>query len=139
MTAVQTLPEFDPEFKKGLGLDVVFPTPGQIMKQRMKTHKGFIAGSLMILCVFAAALFAPVITHHDPYHQNLSQRMTPPVWSERGTWDHPLGTDSMGRDYLSRLVYGARISILIGLACMSIAAVIGISSGTCRRLLRGDN
>ncbi|ACN14403.1 AppC [Desulforapulum autotrophicum HRM2] len=129
MTAVRTQALPGPDFNKGLGLDVIFPSPGQIMRQRMTTHKGFIIGGLMILTVFAAALFAPYISHHDPYEQNLSQRMIPPVWAERGTWDHPLGTDSMGREYLCRLVYGARISILIGLACMSIAAVIGISLG----------
>ncbi len=129
MTAAHTQAPVGPDFNKGLGLDVVFPSPGQIMRQRMATHKGFIIGGLMILTVFAAALFAPYISHHDPYQQDLSQRMIPPVWAERGTWDHPLGTDSMGRDYLCRLVYGARISILIGMACMSIAAVIGISLG----------
>lgn len=125
MTTLETQQQFD----AGLGLDVVFPTPGQIMRQRMVTHKGFIAGGLMILIVFLVAIFAPSIAGHDPYQQDLSSRMIPPVWSEKGTWDHPLGTDNMGRDYLSRLAYGSRISILIGFACMSIAAVIGISLG----------
>lgn len=127
--AVQTQAPSGPDFEKGLGLDVVFPSPGHIMRQRMKTHKGFIVGGLMILAVFGAALFAPFLSSHDPYQQNLSKRMITPVWSEKGSWEHPLGTDSMGRDYLARLVYGARISILIGLACMSIAAVIGITLG----------
>ncbi len=117
------------EFDSGLGLDVVFPTPGQIMRQRMTTHKGFIIGGLMVLIVFMVAIFAPYIAGHDPYHQDLSNRMIPPVWSEQGNWDHPLGTDNMGRDYLSRLVYGSRISILIGFSCTAIAAVIGISLG----------
>lgn len=117
------------EFDSGLGLDVVFPTPGQIMKRRMATHKGFIFGGAMILIVFAVALFAPQIAGHDPYKQDLSARMIPPVWSEKGSWDHPLGTDNMGRDYLARLAYGSRISLLIGFSCMGIAAVIGISLG----------
>jgi len=117
------------QFDSGMGLDVVFPTPGQIMRQRMMTHKGFLIGGLMVLTVFVIAVFAPYIAGHDPYHQNLSKRMIPPVWSEMGSWDHPLGTDSMGRDYLSRLVYGSRISILIGFTCMSIAAFIGVSLG----------
>lgn len=116
-------------FDSGLGLDVVFPTPGRIMRQRMMTHKGFIIGGLMVLIVFAVAVFAPCITGNDPYHQNLSKRMISPVWSEKGTWEHPLGTDNMGRDYLSRLVYGSRVSLLIGFACTAIAAVIGISLG----------
>jgi len=125
MTATKTHSEFD----SGLGLDVVFPTPGQIMRQRMATHKGFIIGGLMVLAIFIVAAFAPFITGHDPYQQDLTNRMISPVWSEQGSWEHPLGTDNMGRDYLSRLAYGARVSILIGFSCMSIAAVIGISLG----------
>ncbi len=121
--------DLGPDFEKGLGLDVVFPTPGQIMRRRMRTHKGFIIGGLMVLIVFLAAALAPWISGHDPYAQDLGARMIPPVWSDLGSWEHPLGTDSMGRDYLSRLVYGARISILIGFACTAIAAVIGISLG----------
>ena len=124
-----TTPQTQQQFDSGLGLDVVFPTPGQIMRQRMMTHKGFIIGGVMVLIIFMIAVFAPYIAGHDPYHQDLSNRMIPPVWSEQGSWDHPLGTDNIGRDYLSRLVYGSRISILIGFSCMSIAAVIGISLG----------
>jgi peptide/nickel transport system permease protein len=125
MTPAETEQQFD----SGLGLEVVFPTPGQIMRQRMLTHKGFIIGGLMVLVVFLVAIFAPFIAGYDPYHQDLSIRMIPPVWSEAGSWEYPLGTDSMGRDYLSRLAYGARISLFIGFACMAIAAVIGISLG----------
>ncbi len=125
MTPAETQQQFD----SGLGLEVVFPTPGQIMRQRMLTHKGFIIGGLMVLVVFLVAIFAPYIAGYDPYHQDLSIRMIPPVWSEAGSWEYPLGTDSMGRDYLSRLAYGARISLFIGFSCMTIAAVIGISLG----------
>lgn len=118
------------DFKDGLGLDVVFPTPGQIMRQRMKTHKGFIAGGLMVLVVALTAMFAPYLSGgHDPYAQDLGNRMIEPVWSEKGTWEHPLGTDNMGRDYMARLAYGARVSLLIGFSCTAIAALIGISLG----------
>lgn len=116
-------------FESGLGMDVVFPSPGQIMRRRMMAHKGFIIGGVMVLVIFMVSICAPWIAGHDPYHQDLSIRMTPPVWSEKGSWDHPLGTDNLGRDYLSRLVYGSRISVLIGFSCMVIAAVIGISLG----------
>ena len=124
-----TTPQTEQTSDSGLGLEVVFPTPGQIMRQRMMTHKGFIIGGLMVLIVFLIAIFAPYISNYDPYRQDLSNRMIPPVWSEKGSWEHSLGTDNMGRDYLSRLVYGSRISILIGFSCMAIAAVIGISLG----------
>ena len=113
----------------GLGLEVVFPTPGQIMRQRMLTHKSFLGGGAILLLVFVLAFFAPAIAPHNPYHQDLTNRIVPPVWNESGTWEHPLGTDNMGRDYFSRVVYGSRISLLIGFCSMMIAAVIGISLG----------
>ena len=113
----------------GLGLEVVFPTPGQIMRRRMTRHKGFIFGGGVLVLVLLMALLAPVIAPHDPYQQNLTRRMIPPIWSEDGTWEHPLGTDNLGRDYLSRVVYGCRISLLIGFACVAIAAVIGAVLG----------
>jgi peptide/nickel transport system permease protein len=109
----------------GLGFGVVFPTPRQIMFRRMRRHKGFIIGGAVVLIVTLVALFAPAIAPHDPYKQDLVKRMIPPVWAENGTWENPLGTDNLGRDYLSRLVYGARVSLLIGFACVLIAASIG--------------
>ena len=75
------------------------------------------------------ALLAPLLAPHDPYVQNLNQRLVPPVWYEKGSWAHPLGTDHLGRDYLSRLVYGARISLLIGLSVMLISGLIGTTLG----------
>lgn len=113
----------------GLGLEVVFPTPGQIMRRRMTRHKGFLFGGAVLVLVFLMAILAPVIAPHDPYHQELTQRLIPPIWSENGTWRHPLGTDNLGRDYFSRAVYGCRISLLIGFACVLVAAVIGAGLG----------
>jgi peptide/nickel transport system permease protein len=113
----------------GLGLEVVFPAPGQIMRLRMLRHKGLIFGGCVLILVFLMALLAPALAPHDPYHQNLGQRMIPPIWDEQGTWDHPLGTDNLGRDYLSRVIYGCRVSLLIGFACVLIAAVIGAGLG----------
>lgn len=112
-------------FRSGLGLEVVFPTPGQIMRRRMLTHKGFLIGGAVFILVLLMALFAAQIAPHDPYHQDLEKRMIPPIWAEEGTWEHPLGTDNLGRDYLSRLLFGCRISLLIGFTGMLIALVIG--------------
>jgi peptide/nickel transport system permease protein len=95
----------------------------------MLTHKSFLGGGAILLLVFVLAFFAPAIAPHNPYHQDLTNRIVPPVWNESGTWEHPLGTDNMGRDYFSRVVYGSRISLLIGFCSMMIAAVIGISLG----------
>ncbi len=116
-------------FDAGLGLEVVFPTPGQIMRRRMLKHKGFLFGGTVVVLVFIMAVLAPILAPHDPYHQDLTQRMIPPIWDVEGRWDHPLGTDNLGRDYLSRLVYGCRISLLIGFACVLIAACIGSGLG----------
>jgi peptide/nickel transport system permease protein len=113
----------------GLGEEVVYPTPNQIMLRRMKGHKGFIFGCAVLALVLLMATLAPVITWHNPYDQQLGNRLKPPVWAAGGAWEYPLGTDGFGRDYWSRLVYGSRISLLIGSACMLIAAVIGSALG----------
>jgi len=121
--------EHSATFDKGLGQEVVFPTPGQIMRRRMLKSKGFLLGLIMFILVVLMALLAPLISPHDPYHQDLSQRLITPVWTEQGSWEFPLGTDYLGRDNLSRVFYGARISLLIGFSCMLIAAGIGTTLG----------
>jgi len=113
----------------GLGLEVVFPSPRQIMRRAMLRHKGFLMGLAVIIVVTLLTILAPVLAPHDPYAQDLSQRLIPPVWQAKGTWDHPLGTDNLGRDYLSRLIYGSRVSLLIGLSVMLTAGFIGTTLG----------
>ncbi len=113
----------------GLGESVVFPTPGQIIRMRMRRHKGFLIGGVAVLLTFLVAIFAPLLAPHDPYHQDLNRRMIPPVWQEKGTWTHPLGTDNMGRDYVSRVIYGCRISLVIGFSIMLIALILGTTMG----------
>jgi peptide/nickel transport system permease protein len=97
--------------------------------RQARGHKGFLFGGIVLLLIISMALLAPVLAPHDPYHQDLSKRLTPPIWHEKGTWDHALGTDNLGRDYLSRLIYGARISLIIGVAAMLISGVIGTTMG----------
>jgi peptide/nickel transport system permease protein len=97
----------------------------------MLRHKGFMLGGIVLLLIVLVALLASVLAPHDPYHQNLSHRLINPIWHEDGTWEHPLGTDNLGRDYLSRLMYGARISLIIGVAAMLISGVIGTTMGVC--------
>ena len=75
--------------------------------------------------IFCMAVFAPWLSPHDPYFQDLTYRTVPPIWYDQGTWLHPLGTDQLGRDYLSRLFYGARISLLIGASVAVISGLIG--------------
>lgn len=113
----------------GLGMEVVFPSPRQIMRRAMLGHKGFLLGLAVIAAVSLLAILAPALTPHDPYAQDLERRLIPPVWQAKGTWDHPLGTDNLGRDYMSRLIYGSRVSLFIGLSVMLIAGLIGTTLG----------
>jgi peptide/nickel transport system permease protein len=92
-------------------------------------HSGLVAGGIIVLVILAMALLAPLLAPYDPYDQNLLARIVPPVWHEGGSWDHPLGTDHLGRDYLSRLLYGARISLFIGLAVAFVSGIIGTVLG----------
>jgi peptide/nickel transport system permease protein len=86
-------------------------------------------GAFIVIAIVLMALFAPVLVPHDPYHQNLLTRLIPPVWDDRGSWEHVLGTDHLGRDYFSRLIYGARISLLIGFGAALISGLIGTIMG----------
>ena len=99
------------------------------MVRRTLRHKGFLIGAAVLLIISITALLAPVLAPFDPYDQDLSRRMINPVWHEKGSWEHPLGTDNLGRDYLSRLMYGARISLLLGGAAMLISGIIGTTLG----------
>src|ERR1700687_4516783 len=110
-------------------LEVVGPTSGALLRRRIFTHKGLLIGSTLLAIVLLMALLAPLIAPHDPYAHDLTQSMIPPLWYENGTWAHVLGTDNLGRDYLSRVIYGARISLLIGLAVMVISGLIGAALG----------
>lgn len=110
-------------------VDILEPTPGAILRRRIFGHRGFMIGAIVLVLILALALLAPALAPHDPYNQQLSDRLINPIWHTDGTWTHPLGTDSMGRDYLSRLIYGARISLLIGLSAMIISGIIGSTIG----------
>ncbi len=99
------------------------------LKRRIRGHQGMIIGSLIVLSVILVALLAPLLSPHDPYQQDLMKRLIPPVWDSRGSWEHILGTDHLGRDYLSRLIYGARISLLIGIGAALISGIIGTIMG----------
>lgn len=104
-------------------------TGGRRLLRRALAQKSFLFGFGLLLLFVVIALLAPVLAPHDPYLQNLTARNIPPFWYEKGSWLHPLGTDPLGRDYLSRLLYGARISLLIGISVVMIAGLIGTTMG----------
>ncbi|MEC9311827.1 MAG: ABC transporter permease, partial [Pseudomonadota bacterium] len=108
--------------------DIIGPTPGQLLRKRIFGHQGLLIGGVVLALLVIVALFAPYIAPHDPYAQSLLARMEPPVFLG-GTWEHPLGTDHLGRDYLSRLIYGARVSLMIGVVAALISGLIGTAMG----------
>lgn len=105
------------------------PGPGEIMRRRARSHVGFLAGTGFVLLVVLLAVFAPWVSPSDPFTQNLDARLIDPFWAKGGDWAHPLGTDSLGRDYLTRILFGARISLTIGFGAAIISGVVGSTVG----------
>jgi peptide/nickel transport system permease protein len=94
--------------------------------------------SLTIITVFVvAAVFAPLLSPADPYEQTLRLRFRPPIWMEGGSWAHPLGTDRLGRDLLSRIVHGARVSLSAGVVTVLLASALGAAIGLVAGYYRG--
>jgi peptide/nickel transport system permease protein len=86
-------------------------------------------GAAIVATIALLALAAPLIAPHDPFVQDLGRRYVPPVWMDGGGADNPFGTDGLGRDYLSRLLFGARISLLIGILAVVVSGAIGVTLG----------
>ena len=98
-----------------------------------------VAALLTLICV-SAALLAPWVSPQDPFDMaalNLSDAFTPPAWDDKGMAHYPLGTDNQGRDILSTIMHGARISLGVGLAAVLLAAVLGVSLGLLSGYLGG--
>ena len=86
-------------------------------------------GIVLLAAVAVAGLVGPSLVSHDPFAQDLTLRFVPPVWMEGGSPAHWLGTDQLGRDYLARLILGARISLEIGTITVVISGLIGTALG----------
>ena len=87
------------------------------------------AAAALLLLIVAAAVFAPWVSPHDPLAVNIRHRLAPPVWMEGGDAQHLLGTDQVGRDLLSRMIYGGRVSLVVGVAAVGLSATIGVLLG----------
>jgi peptide/nickel transport system permease protein len=96
-----------------------------MFKKLLKNPKALF-GSLVLVTFFLIAAFAPHLAPGDPEIQSLSKRLIPPVWEEKGSWAHPLGTDGLGRDLLSRLIYGSRVSLIVGIFGASACVLVGL-------------
>ena len=96
----------------------------------LSVHPLALMGGILVVIYLLSALFADQITVHDPVQGNLRIRHTPPAWEAGGDWTYPLGTDSQGRDLFTRIVYGARISLSVGILSVGISVIVGILLGT---------
>jgi peptide/nickel transport system permease protein len=101
-----------------------------------KRFKIALGGGIVALAVLTA-MFAPLLAPWDPYQQDLMARLKPGFWSDHAVAGHILGTDNYGRDLLSRLIYGSRLSILVGVSSMLFSAVVGSAAGVIAGLRGG--
>ena len=102
-----------------------------------RENPGAVAGLYFVVLVLLSALFADVIAPHDPTVQDRDALLLPPVWQEGGSWDYLLGTDAVGRDLFSRILYGARFSLFIGLMVVTLSMSAGVMLGLVAGYFRG--
>jgi peptide/nickel transport system permease protein/dipeptide transport system permease protein len=105
--------------------------------EQLWRNKTAVAGMLVITLFVLTAILAPFLSPHNPVEASLYDQIKPPIWAEGGTWKNILGTDDLGRDILSRLVYGARVSLLVALATVGIAVFFGSFLGAISGYYKG--
>ena len=106
--------------------------------RRLLRSPGGMLGLVLVLLVMLVALFAPALSPHHPEKQNIVLRLKPPFWIEGGSLEYPLGTDSVGRDILSRVIHGSRVSVFVGLAVTAASALLGVCLGLLAGFLGGN-
>lgn len=97
--------------------------------RRYRKNRLAVVGGVVVLIVIAVGLLAPWLAPHDPTAANFFRRLQPPAWYEGGSWEYPLGTDHLGRDILSRLIWGTRASLTVGAIVIVFATTVGIFMG----------
>ena len=117
--------------------DVVSVTSRAAALRRLGRDPAALIGAAIVLVVAVCALFAPLIARADPNAQNLTATLVPPAWIAGGSGEHPLGTDNLGRDLLARIVWGSRVSVIVGLSVVAIGGTIGVSAGLVAGYRRG--
>jgi dipeptide transport system permease protein len=100
-------------------------------------NAGAVAGLVVIVVLILLALFADLVAPHSPVLTNNQVFLKPPFWQQGGSSTYPLGTDAIGRDILSRLIYGARLSLLIGIAVVALSVAAGTILGLVAGFFRG--
>ena len=104
-------------------------TPLQEFWHYFKGNKGAVSGLVFIIIICLMALFADVVAPHSPSDQARDALLLPPAWMEGGNWAYVLGTDDVGRDILSRIIHGARLSLSVGLVAVTASLLMGILLG----------
>lgn len=105
------------------------PSPTSRFFRRARGHTSIMFGGGVLLLIVLTAVFAPLLAPHDPNAQDLFKRLLPPFWMDGSNPEYLFGTDNLGRDYLSRIIYGARVSLLIGVCTALISGIIGTALG----------
>lgn len=121
MNSIEALPAAEPT--------TYYPSPLGEFWTAFRRNKGALGGLIFMLVLIACAVFAPALAPYNPTEQFRDFLLTPPAWQDDGTSQFLLGTDELGRDMLSRLIHGARLSLLIGLASVVFSLVPGILLG----------
>lgn len=104
---------------------------------QLRRHPLALMGGIVLLLYVLLALLAPHITVYDPTRGSLRDRLTPPAWEAEGNWAYPLGTDAQGRDLLTRILFGSRVSLAVGFLSVGISALVGTVLGALAGFFRG--
>jgi dipeptide transport system permease protein len=113
-------------------------TPRREIWLSLKSNRGAMVALTIILLLVLCAIFAPFLAPHDYAHQDTDILLTPPVWDEGGSSAYLLGTDGLGRDILSRIIYGSRYSLMIGLIVVTLSLITGVLFGLIAGFSRGS-
>lgn len=113
------------------------PSPLRDFWHDFSSNRGALGGLIVIVVIVALAVLADWVAPHSPIEQFRDNRLQPPAWVAGGSWAFPLGTDDIGRDILSRLMHGARLSLLIGVIVVTLSLAVGICLGLVAGFFRG--
>jgi dipeptide transport system permease protein len=113
------------------------PAPLREFWAYFSANRGAVGGLVVVVTVLLMAAFADALAPYPPTLTNNAAFLQPPAWQSGGSWAYPLGTDAIGRDILSRLIHGARLSLLIGIAVVALSIVVGIALGLVAGFFRG--
>lgn len=108
---------------------VAAPSRWEELWRSLRRGQGAFLGAGLLLVMVLSALLAPILAPHDPLQAEVTQRLRPPVWAARGTSANLLGTDQLGRDVLSRTIYGSRVSLMVGVTAVLISGTLGVVLG----------